>query len=442
MLVPLSAPYGVRPFPVGRAFVTGLLVLSSLSALAMESPLSLGQAQQLAVARSRQIVAQNQAIVASREMAVATGQLADPVLKVGIDNLPINGPDRGSLTSDFMTMRRVGVMQEFTDSDKRQWRAARFERAADKSVAEKNTLIATIQRDTAIAWLDRYYAERIADLVAEQGGQARIEIDAAEGSYRAGRGSQADIFVARSALSLLDDRTSEIQRKLRNAKTMLSRWTGLPSDVALGDIPAIDTIRLDLASLETTLAHHPQIAMLSRQTDIADAEVKLAEANKKSDWSVEIAFQQRGPAYSNMISIGLSLPFQWDQKNRQNRELSAKLAMAEQTKAERDEQLRAHVAETRTTVDEWQTNRERAIRYEKELIPLAQERTQALIAAYRGGKSSLTELLAARRAEVDIRLQLLQLQADTARLWAQLNFLFPVDVQSNDMTSSLSKDQP
>ncbi|MFZ6813413.1 TolC family protein [Undibacterium sp. Rencai35W] len=442
MLVPLAAPHGVRPFLVRRAVVTGLLVLSSFSVLATEPPLGLSQAQQLAVARSRQIVAQNQAIIASREMAVAAGQLADPVLKVGIDNLPVNGPDRGSLTSDFMTMRRVGVMQELTGSDKRQLRAARFERAADKSIAEKNTLIAAIQRDTAIAWLDRYYTERIMDLVAEQGVQARIEVEAAEGSYRAGHGSQADIFVARSTLSLLDDRASEIQRKLRNAKTMLSRWVGLPSDVVLDGIPAIDTIRLDLASLETTLAHHPQIAMLSKQIDIADAEVKLAEANKKSDWSVEVAFQQRGSAYSNMISIGLSLPFQWDQKNRQDRELSAKLAMAEQTKAEHDEQLRAHVAETRAMLDEWETNRERAIRYEKELIPLAQERTQALVAAYRGGKSSLTELLAARRAEVDIRLQLLQLQADTARLWAQLNFLFPVGVQTNDIPSSVNKEQP
>jgi hypothetical protein len=47
----------------------------------------------------------------------------------------------------------------------------------------------------------------------------------------------------------------------------------------------------------------------------------LAEANKKPDWSVEVAFQQRGSAYSNMVSVGISLPFQWDQKNRQDREL-------------------------------------------------------------------------------------------------------------------------
>ena len=34
-------------------------------------------------------------------------------------------------------------------------------------------------------------------------------------------------------------------------------------------------------------------------------------------------------------------------------------------------------------------------------------------------------MLLARRNEIDVRLQALQLEIDTARLWAQLNFLFP-----------------
>ncbi|MFX8653125.1 TolC family protein, partial [Acinetobacter baumannii] len=59
-----------------------------------------------------------------------------------------------------------------------------------------------------------------------------------------------------------------------------------------------------------------------------------------------------------------------------------------------------------------------------ELIPLAIQRSQATLGAYRGGKASLTELLAARRNETDVRLQALELQAESARLWAQLNFIF------------------
>ena len=55
----------------------------------------------------------------AREMAVAAGQLPDPVLRAGVDNLPVNGPDAWSLDRDFMTMRRIGVMQEYVSSAKR-----------------------------------------------------------------------------------------------------------------------------------------------------------------------------------------------------------------------------------------------------------------------------------------------------------------------------------
>jgi outer membrane protein TolC len=409
---------------------------------ATESPLTLGNAQQRAVARSHQLIAQDMAITASREMAVAAGQLPDPILKAGIDNLPVSGPDRGSLTSDFMTMRRIGVMQELTRSDKRQLRTERYDRLTNKSLAEKASTIAAIQRDTAAAWLDRYYAERMAAVVAEQSTQAKLEIEAAESNYRGGRGSQADIFAARSALSMVDDRYSEISRKVRTAKTMLNRWTGGDPELPLAGEPGIENIRLDLSALDKSLSHHPQIAVLTRQTEIAETDARLAGANKKSDWSVEVAFQQRGSAYSNMVSVGISLPFQWDQKNRQDRELSSKLAMVEQAKAEREEALRAHVAETKAMIEEWQSDLERNARYERELIPLAKERTRAILGAYRGGKSSLSELLAARRNETDIQLQALQLQADTARLWAQLNFLFPADVQATYPTQSTNKDMP
>ena len=70
-----------------------LVVLSAHAA-----SLSLQDAQRRAVDRSRQLVAQDSAVRSSREMAVAAGQLPDPVLKMGVDNLPINGEDRFSVT--------------------------------------------------------------------------------------------------------------------------------------------------------------------------------------------------------------------------------------------------------------------------------------------------------------------------------------------------------
>ena len=101
-----------------RASLAGAVMLAGWSH-AGEPALTLGEAQRIAVERSRQLAAQDASITAAREMAVAAGQLPDPVLKLGIDNLPVDGADRFSLTRDFMTMRRIGVMQEFTRDDKR-----------------------------------------------------------------------------------------------------------------------------------------------------------------------------------------------------------------------------------------------------------------------------------------------------------------------------------
>lgn len=436
-----QARYTVLRFPqrIVLTLLVGALALAT-TVFAAETPLTLAEAQRRAVERSRQLASQDFAVSASREMAIAAGQLPDPVLKLGVDNLPVNGPDRFNLTNDFMTMRRVGVMQELTRADKRRFRSERYEREAEKSLAEKSMTLASIQRDTALAWLDLYYVQAAAAVIAEQGAQARLEVQAAEGAYRAGRGSQADVFAARSALATFDDRASEIQRRVANAKTMLARWIGQAAEMPLAGKPATEAIRLDPATLDTQLAHHPQIAVLSKQEEIAAAEAKLAQANKKADWNVEVMYAQRGPAYSNMISVGVSIPLQWDQKNRQDRELSSKLAMVEQVKAEREDMLRAHVAETRSMINEWQNGRERHTRYEKELIPLANERTLAAIAAYRGGKTSLADVLLARRNEIDVRLQALQLEADTARLWAQLNFLFPTSDMASHSDTSMNRD--
>ena len=404
-----------------------LLALQALGQQVWAAPpaMSLSRAQQLAVARSRQLPAQDAAIGAAREMAVAAGQLPDPVFKAGIDNLPVSGPDRYHIGSDFMTMRRIGVMQELTRSDKRQLRTAEFERAADKAQAEKSLITARIERETALAWLDLYYTTRMAQVAQEQVSQATLELEAAQGAYRGGKGSQADIYAGRSAIAAAQDRASEFERRVLGARTMLARWVGTGGELALAGQPDIDHVRIDPATLDTALAHHPDIAVLDRQQDIARTDVLLAQANRKPDWTVEVALQQRGQDYSNMVSVGVSIPLQWDRKNRQDRELAAKLALADQVKDERDEMLRTHVAETRVMLDEWQNGRDRLARYRGEIEPLAADRAAAVLAAYRGGKAALAEVLAARKNELDVRLQALQLELDTARLWAQLNFLYP-----------------
>jgi len=409
-----------------QAIALALAIGTSALGAHAQDILTFEQALRQAAERSRGLVAQHAAASSAREMAVAARQLPDPTLKAGVDNLPINGSDQFSLTRDFMTMRSIGVMQEFTREDKREARAARLEREAEAADVGRTLALANLQRDTAIAWLDRYYQERMRDLLIAQREEARLQIEAADAAYRGGRGSQADAFAARSTVGQIEDRIAQVERQVLTAKTQLARWVGEAGSQSLGALPNTDAVRLAPADLDTQLAHHPQIAAMFKQEEMALADADIARTSKRADWSVELTYSQRGPSYSNMISFNVSIPLQWDQKNRQDRELGSKLAMAERMRAEREEATREHIAEARMMLQEWQSNRERQARHDDSLIPLASERTRATLAAYRGGTGTLMSVLDARRNEIDIRMERLRLEMDTARLWAQLNYLIPV----------------
>jgi outer membrane protein TolC len=347
------------------------------------------------------------------------------VLKLGVDNLPVNGPDQFSTTRDFMTMRRIGVMQELTRGEKRKLRAERGEREAERERANRRNVLANVQRDAALAWLDRYYVEQMRAVLGTLAQEMRTSIDAAEAAYRGGRGTRSDVLAARTTLVMLDDRGAMLDRQLRAAKIALARWIGADAERPLQSPPDIGTLRWDVARLDGELQHHPVLAALAQQVALAETDVRLAQAAKKPDWSVELAYQQRGPAFSNMVSIGVSIPLPVAPAQRQDRDVAAKLAMAEQARARLEDELRMHTAEVRGMVAEWETGRDRLRRYETELLPLAAQRTDAALAAYRGNTGPLSAVLEARRNESDSRIQLLQLAADTARVWAQLNFLVP-----------------
>ena len=403
--------------------------------------LSLDQALRLAQDRSRQLVAQDAAASAAREMAIVAGQLPDPMLKAGINNLPINGPDRFSLTRDFMTMRSIGVAQEFTREDKRRARSARFDREADAAEAGRAMALVNLRRDTAMAWLERHYQERMREVLQTQRTEAGLQIEATDAAYRGGRGSQADVFAARSAVAQIDDRIRQTDGQIATARAKLARWVGDGSDRALAAPPSLAVVPIDASRLETQLAHHPLLALMVAQEAVAAAEIDIAQSDKHPDWSVELMYNQRGPAYSNMVSLNFSIPLQLDQKNRQDREVAAKLAIAAQMRAQREEAMRDQMAVVRTWLQEWHSDRDRLAHYDSALIPLAGERTRAAIAAYRGGGGPLGAVLDARRTEVDTRLDRLRLEQDTAGLWARLNYLIPAEhaVAAPDRPSAVTE---
>ena len=409
------------------------LLTASFATAVMAQPqvssesLSLENALQLAEKRSHALLARDASSQASQELAIEAGQLPDPMLELSVNNLPVNGPMAYSLTEDFMTSRNIGISQTYTREAKRHARANVFERKADKAQITKALTLTEIRQNTAVAWFDVYYQQQMVLLLTREQQEASLQVQAAEAVYRAGTGPQSDIFLAKTTVAEIQDRIYQAQARLDNAKTTLARWVGNTDHTSLGIAPDISESSLDTQDLYHQVNEHPDIAVLKAEEAVAMAEAEVARQDKRADWTWSVMYGERSSGFSDMISIGVSVPLQWNQESRQDRVVAAKLAQADKVRAEREEMTREHIAETARWLDTWKNNLVRLSDYETALIPLASQRTNAALAEYRGGKGELETVLNARRVEIATRVEKLRIEMETAVLWATLEYLILPD---------------
>jgi len=387
-----------------------------------ESPLPFAEALRIGEQRSAQLVASERSIDAARERAVAGAQLPDPVLRAGVDNLPINGADQFSLTRDFMTMRRIGVVQELTGSEKRKLRRLRGERAVEREQALKNAATARLRQELAAAWLERYFAMQTSQLQASLLGEVNLQIQTLESGIRSGRTSAAELRATQMVALQTEDQLASSRQQERAATQLLRRWLG-DDAMRLPESPP-DTEVLPAGTPEdlARLTHHAELAVAIKDEALAQSEVRLAQRSKTADWTFEVAYQQRGSAYSDMVSFGVSIPLPLFARDRQDRDILASQAGLAQAQATRQDIERLHRAELQSVLEDWQSLNRRIATLRTALLPLARDRIELTLASYRSGTATLAQVLEARRAEVDARQQVLSLRREGARRWAKLNF--------------------
>ena len=290
-------------------------------------------------------------------------------------------------------------------------------------MSERAQRVAVLQTEVAQAWLERRMQEQRWLLLQAQISEARVLVQTTEATLRGGRGSTADALSAREALAQLEQGLIGAQAERTNARLTLARFTGGPPEQPLADPPPM---RQTAAAVDETdpLRKLPDLVALQAREAVARAEAELASQELKPDWSAEIMFSQRGSQFSNMVSIGVSVPLQWDRPQRQQRELAARLARVNELEAEREEQTRERLLQVQRWQQQWRAALDRLAFLDTQRQPLAAQRVDAALAAYRGGREGLGPVLQARRDALNLALERLLLERETAGLLAQLEYLF------------------
>jgi len=393
------------------------------TASALASPaLSLAEAMRVAEQRSQGLQSQTWVADAARQRAVAAAQRPDPMLRLGLDDVPVEGGSNQRLTREMSTARSIGIAQALPSATKREARRERFEQEALLALSQRERQRSELRQAAALAWWTLRAELQREALLAAQRDETRLTVAAAEVAYRGGQGSQTDVFVARSATVSLEDKRLVAQTQLASARSALRRWTGPQGDAALSVAPALDRSPLS-EQAAVWQAQDPELQAAAARESAAFAMAALAREERVADWSVDLRFAQLGSRFDNKVSLGFSVPLRWDTANRQDREVAARLAEVEQAQADTEELRRTRQADVERWQHGWRFGLQRLRLLDSQALPLVQSRAQAALGAYRAGSGSLQSVLDARQAELALQLDRLQIELDTASDWTRLDTL-------------------
>lgn len=393
-----------------RLFIT-LASASLLAGAAQAAPLSFNEALRLAQS-APSLEARSADVVAARSSATAAGRLPDPKLAVGLGNFPISGPPAGTFNRDSMTMATLGVRQDIPNGAKRSAARARAEADIDAAQTGEAAEARTVRLSTALAWIDLYYAKRRLAALDEVDRAIAPLRESAPSQLAAGASRPSQALEPERLVAALGDQRAELVAALGKARAELIRWTGDPNAEVAGDPPAY---AIDPIALRAGLDELPAIRAYDAMGRQAQADVALARADKRPDWSWDLTYQRRDPAYGDMVSIGASVGLPLFGKTRQDPVIAARASTATRVSYEREAARRALAASLDADLADHAMHHDRLMRARTTLEPLAARRAHLETASYAAGTAGLADVLSAFLALAETKIDLLDRDADVQR---------------------------
>ena len=375
-------------FNIGRLPVTGIvataLFLATSAHAQHHTPLTMAEAEDLALENEPGQVALMARAEALNERSVAAGQLPQPQLRVGINNYPI---ESGGFSTEGMTHALVGMRQMIPAGDSRAIGTRRYRALADEMNEAANARDRDVLSAVRQAWLEAYYWQQAQRLVLEKRPFFNDLAEITRSLYAVGRRNQQDVLRAELELSRLDDRLIETSRQEQQARAALGQWIGAaalrPIAVKLPDWAPLPP-RQDLVQ---GLNSHPILRAADAQVAAQAASVDLASEQSKPGWAVDLGYSYRegtlpgGDPRSDFISLSVTvdLPF-LGKKNRQDRELAAALNERRAAMSAKESLARQLSSRFAAEYSRWLEVDHRLSIYENRILPQTAEQAQAAIA--------------------------------------------------------------
>lgn len=413
-----------RPRPVDRPWpLAALLVLGLSAAPARADPRTFDDTLARAASDAPRLRARALGVDAARAAAPAAGRLPDPRLSVGLDGYPVNGPFAGQFDEDF-TMLRIGVEQEVPSRARRRAERDIAEAAIGVAGAEESVARREVRVAAGLAWIDLFYAERRFAALDELLATLQPLWDAAPAGVAAGAYRPANALGPVQLKADLDDRRSSLAADIEKARAELARWTGDADPETVGPPPQDD---LDLVALRSGIAQLPTVRAYGAAARRAEAEVDLARAGRRPDWSFQASYARRDERFGDLFSVGASVRLPIFPGRRQDPVIAARAADALRVSAEREDAERVLTASLRSALAEYVTAHDQWIRSRDVVLPSVLQRSDLETASYAAGRAGIVEVLEAFTAVANARLEALDREAAVKRQVVEITLTYGND---------------
>jgi len=406
------------------ALIYLLALLCTMTAQAQQrAPLTLAEAEDLALSDEPGYAALLARAEALTEQAVVAGQLPDPTMRIGLLNYPINS---GGFSTEGMTQAQLGFQQRFPSGKSRESSTEQYESLSRGMNSHADARMRDVRASVRHAWLEMYYWQQAHDIVRESRPFFADLSTITRSLYSVGRKTQHDVLRAELELSRLDDRLIEINRQHMQAKAALSEWLGNAANRPIAEalpnweeIPALETMHANLAS-------HPVMTAADANIAASNASVTVAEEKKKPGWALDLGYGYRegylanGDPRSDFVSLSVTMDLPFFGKNRQDRTLASALRERSATQYEKTELQRRLTSQLDSEYARWQDLNRRVALFESTILDLSESQAQAALLAYQSDAGDFADVMRGYVDDLNTRLDHVRLQVERAQSYAAL----------------------
>ncbi|MBI4800860.1 MAG: TolC family protein [Desulfarculus sp.] len=385
-----------------------------------------------ATSQNPEIQAASKKWEALNEKPAQAGALDDPMLSLGI----VNVPSSLNLRAEDMTMKEVGISQKLPFPGKRALMsemALKEAQAAHEGIAEKTQRVA---REVKGAYQDLSHVHRALEVAQRNKDVLESLVKIVESRYSLGQAAQTDLLKAQVEVSKMTDEIIMLGERKKAVEARLNALLARPTGAPLGR-PAQPLGRRLGVGLEylrqAALDNNPTLRSMRRMVQAKATAQELAKADYYPDFTLRFAYGQRDNGEDverkDMLTgmVEINLPIWREAKlERKQAETKADTAAAEaQWEAMRNEILYM-IAETHAML----SRGERQIElYQGGIIPQARLQVDSNLRTYAGGRAEFMALLDSQMAlykfELDYHLALTEYEKNLAVLEALLGRPLP-----------------